>query len=305
MVSFFLPEKHFPTPAEEKIWREGLPFRRADATLAAQHWIYYTWHLLTQAGVACELTTQLPSEGIVIVWNASSFFSSEDQLPSEIFLVDIVVHDEPLFPRAHFYLTQNRAYAQQISNALFAPHWPQPNLQPRDRLRGNRFETICFLGKLSNCAQELQSEEWFQTLRQELGLFFELREPHQWHDYRHVDAVVAIRNFQGSKYFDKPATKLYNAWLAGVPFIGGVDSAFAAEGIAGKNYLVAPSLQATLDHLKHLKEDPSFRTNLVQEGLQASQHVTKEATLRYWKYLVEEKLPALATTTLFLRDQLL
>ena len=47
--------------------------------------------------------------------------------------------------------------------------------------------------------------------------------------------MVAIRGFGRSSYVHKPATKLYNAWLAGVPFIGGMDSP-TADGEPGRDF---------------------------------------------------------------------
>ncbi|MBX9742609.1 MAG: hypothetical protein K2W99_03610 [Chthoniobacterales bacterium] len=291
MVFFYLPEHSFPSDPLEKMWREELPFQFRGPNIGDQAWVYYTWHLLTRAGVRCQLTTQFPSHGIVLMWNAALL---KEPLSPDVFLVDIATYLYP-HPKAGCCLVQNRALAQQLPNSLFVPHWPQPSLQPRELKRSTRFENICFLGEFANCAPELQSEEWFEKLRHELGLFFELRGHDQWHNYRDVDAVVAVRSFSKEEYLFKPPTKLYNAWLAGVPFIGGFDSAFAADGIAGKNYLVAQSQQDVFDHLKHLKEDLSFRTNLIDHGLQASKYITKEATLRFWKKLVEETLPTIAS----------
>ncbi len=82
--------------------------------------------------------------------------------------------------------------------------------------------------------------------------------------------------------------------MAGVPFIGGSDSAYAADGAPGKNYLVATSVEELLEHLKQLQENAALRTMLVQNGLQAGQVFTQEATLRYWKKLVEETIPVRA-----------
>ena len=51
-----------------------------------------------------------------------------------------------------------------------------------------------------------------------------------------------------------------------------------------------------LTHLIRLKEDPTFRKQLVEQGREASKRVSTEAILHYWKFLVLEKLPALAET---------
>lgn len=296
MITFYLPEKYTPDSTWEKVWREEIPFPSLciEVNIAIQHWIYLTWYRLVQAGVECQLSTTLPTHGIAIIWNAVLDPSLKNRLSPDVFFVDIAIKQE-ISPDADVTLVQNRLLAQQLPNALFVPHWPQPFLQPRDPERGARFENISFFGLSMHCTKELLSEEWFQLLRHEVGLFFESPRPyHLWHDYSNIDAVIAIRDFLGRPHLHKPATKLYNAWLAGVPFIGGADAAYAAEGIPGENYLVARSPSDVLAHLNHLKEDLSFRNRVVQRGFEASRRFTKEATLLYWKKLVEETLPALA-----------
>ncbi|MEI6417136.1 MAG: glycosyltransferase, partial [Verrucomicrobiota bacterium] len=115
----------------------------------------------------------------------------------------------------------------------------------------------------------------------------------QWHNYSDVDAVIAIREVSSARYFHKPATKLYNAWLAGVPFIGGLDSAYAADGRPGVDYLVASSVEEAFQHLRRLKEDESFRHQLVLRGTESGKAFTREATLQQWKNFVLETLPNL------------
>ncbi len=103
--------------------------------------------------------------------------------------------------------------------------------------------------------------------------------------------MVAIRDFSNKPYNNKPATKLYNAWLAGVPFIGGCDSAYASEGSPEKDYLVAKSPEELLQQLRRLQQDLELRTRLVQRGSQVVQNFTVEKTLERWKKLIQEILP--------------
>ena len=44
-------------------------------------------------------------------------------------------------------------------------------------------------------------------------------------DYRTLDAVIAVRPFEPHLYFAKPASKLINAWRAGVPALVGPEFA--------------------------------------------------------------------------------
>lgn len=295
-VSFYLPEKYFPSEEWIQAWKEDRPFPLEESgKAAAVHcWIYQTWALLTEAGIQTALVSELPTTGLVLALSGtlhSSFRS--DQLSSDFFLVDIVADGLP-HPAAHFHLVQNRAHARRLPRSHFIPLWPQPALIPREKNREMIFERVSFFGDPKNLAAEFFSFSWQQRLKKELSLEFEIRRAEQWHDYSNVDAVIAIRDFSRSRQFHKPATKLYNAWLAGVPFIGGNDSAYQSDGRPGIDYLIAQSPRQALEHLRKLKEDATFRSHLIQNGVESGKRFSRSATLEHWKSLVQEILPGLA-----------
>lgn len=299
-ISFCLYENYLPSPAWKERWKKGkfVSFDERNKSVTVHAWIYQTWSFLQEAGIACDLFTQmphLPPQGIFITM--SGFLRDFKILPSlqkNTFLVDIIADAGTPHPAASLHLVPNSACAQYSSRTLFMPHWPQPFLIPRNPERGLRFENICFMGDLQSIAPELCSQQWRERLEKELGLHFSHRDSGRWHDFSDVDCVVAIRGFSRSRFLYKPASKLYNAWLAGVPFIGGCDSAYAADGRKGHDYLRATSAEETFQHLKRLKEDPIFRTILIQNGLQSGTAFTKQAILQQWKRLLQETLPASA-----------
>lgn len=292
-VTFLLARTLLPTTDWDEAIKKGDQLQLAPLGNAAtgQSMIYQTWFWLKQAGISCELQSSLPKKGIVIFGSYS--FLSHTPLPPGPFYIDVLT-DGRLLPSTHFHLVQNRAKARWIPYSLFVPHWPQPMLIPRDPKRGARFEKVSFFGDIHNLAPELQSPEWMHQLRRELGLFLDFPVNSRWHDYSETDAVLAIRDFSRSLHHNKPAAKLYNAWLAGVPFIGGRDSAYATDGRPGINYLRATSPQEVIRHLRRLKEDLGFREQLVARGHQASVAFSHEAILSQWKKLIQETLPELA-----------
>jgi hypothetical protein len=295
-LSFLIPEKFITDVSYYNAWHheKEIPLKRR--TMGTQEcWIYQTWALLKHAGLHFPLVTQPPEQGIVIMHAdpSTTFLKESTFLSKKLFIVNIVADTRPQ-SRAHINIVQNRAYHSFTPYFLFMPHWSQAHLIMRDPSRGTRFENIAFFGHKDNIAPELLTEEWNDKLRRKLGLYFYLQESENWHDYSEVDCSIAIRDFIHQKHFRRPATKLYNAWQAGVPFIGGNDVAFSCEGHPGKNYLKATSLNQVFKILQRLKQSNSLRINIVQEGLKKT--ITRNTILDRWIHLVLETLPRLANS---------
>lgn len=281
-----------PSAERQRKWERGehQVLEQGGKVACAQCWIYQTWLRLRAAGVEADLVHRMPNEGVVlaITGNLAPFWRPSGGL----FVVGIVADGLP-HPYAHLHILQNAAHAARLPRSAFMPLWPQPGLIPRDTKHGGRMERVAFFGDSSNVATELRDTRWQNQLHEAAGIVFEIRGAERWHDYSDVDAVIAIRDFSGAKQLHKPATKLYNAWLAGVPFIGGTDSAYASEGEAGADYLVARSPAEVIAHLQRLKGDPNLRDRLVAAGRRKSVSRNPEAITAMWREFVEEKIPPL------------
>src|SRR2546422_1942949 len=83
-----------------------------------------------------------------------------------------------------------------------------------------------------------------------------------WHYYRETDAVIAARGFDGNPHVHKPATKLYNAWLAGVPFLAAPDSAFRAERRSPDDFLAVHDAAELFEKLRLLKNAPELAARM-------------------------------------------
>lgn len=293
-LNFAMPSEILPSAEWIQAWDEGrvTSLEEEGKCVTTHSWTYQTWSLLQKSGIPCNLLEALPVSDIAIFLSMSLSSKSKPSLNPNLFLVDMVAHGHP-HPAAHFHLVHNKAHARWLPRSLFIPHWPQPYLIPRDPNRGDRFENICFLGDPEQLALEFIFPSWSERLKKELQLHFQIKTADQWHDYSDVDAVIAIRDISSARYLDKPSTKLYNAWHAGVPFIGGLDSAYAADGRSGVDYLVASSVEEAFQHLRRLKEDKSFRHQLVLNGTESGKTFTREATLQQWKVFILEILPKL------------
>lgn len=285
---FYLPAKYLPSEDRRQAWESGVPrLEAAGKAATAQAWIYQTFVRLKGAGVPARLVHEMPATGLAVALAGN--LPPGFRYPEHVFLAAVVADGLPA-PQAQIQIVQNPLQRVWGAQTVFLPHWPQPSLVPRDPARGGRFETIAFFGDAENLAPELS--DFGEVLRRELGLRWEIRPAERWHDYSDVDCAIAVRSFDRREHRTKPATKLYNAWLAGVPFIGGNDSAYAFEGSAGRDYLAAGSVAELLAHLRSLQGSPEFREQLVIKGAASGQKRNAAAVTRLWREMVEKDLPS-------------
>lgn len=292
-VSFYLPQPFLPSEEKQLAWREGRPatLEKEGKIASAQAWIFQTCIFLQRAGFHASLVHDVPPDGIVI--SLAGSLPQNFRPPRGLFIADVVSDALP-HPAAHVHIVQNALHASRLPDAVFMPHWPQPGIIPRNTSRQDAFERIAFFGDEKNLAPELRDPQWQKKLHNKTGAILEIRGAARWNDYHDVDAAIAIRDFRGRRQLHKPATKLYNAWLAGVPFVGGADSAYAADGNTGADYLMARSPDETLNALTALANDPQQRQRLVREGARTAQAFTPESITKRWQTLLADDLPARA-----------
>ncbi|HEY9761058.1 MAG TPA: hypothetical protein V6D07_00965, partial [Trichocoleus sp.] len=220
-------------------------------------WTLQTYLRLTAAGLPCQLVPVLPEEGVVFV-HGNALQTERVFQPSPKRLIVSFKADVLPGATAQIQIVQNPQEADARTHCYWLPHWPQPGLQPRHPQRGNQLQNVAFFGHVNNLADELASLDWKAALA-DLGLCWgprlsghhwsqQVDLPSNWHDYQEVDVIVAVRSFQAREiqrtrnYGNKPATKLYNAWLAGVPAILGSESAYRAERQSDLDFLEVNSL---------------------------------------------------------------
>ena len=288
-IFFYIPGQYLPSADRQASWTSG----RAPELLgggkaaSAQSWIYQTWAELRNF-CRVDLVTRLPEEGAIIT--LSNLLHENFRANPKQFVVSVVADFLP-HPGAQVQILQNPAHARRLPGTIFVPHWPQPGLVPRDPARGPMLETAAFFGDPSNLAPEIAAQEFRRQLLRETGVQFEIREASQWHDFSDVDIAIAIRDFSRAKHLGKPATKLYNAWLAGVPLIGSSDSAFSAEGKPGTDFLVAGSPDELLWKIRELKENPAARQAIVEAGNARSPARSRDAVRTIWQHLCDSEIP--------------
>lgn len=287
-----MPESHLPSPDRRAAWESGSPptLLAGGKSASAQAWIFQTFiELHTCADV--KLSTVLPDHGVVVT--LANFLPTGFRAPPDLFIAAVVADFVP-HPGTQLSIVQNAAHARRLPRSIFLRHWPQPGLLPRRRERGDALERVAFFGDPSNLAPELASPEFARRLHQSTGAILESRAPARWADFSDVDVALAIRDFSGAQHLNKPATKLYNAWLAGVPLLTGRDSAYRAEATNGSDYQIARSPDHAIEVIASWRNNPSIRNAIVENGHKKTALCSRDAVRRQWKDFCTQELPARA-----------
>ena len=252
------------------------------------NWVWSTYFRLKQKGYKnVHLIKELPQRGIVVMASNQRYLFK--RFPSEL-LVILTVADSPPWFYSHINVAQNPVQPGDYPNVLnfpqwtFIPHWPQPNLLPRDEARGDRFENVAFLGDRSQLAPELLSEEFSKEV-EKMCLRFSIIDK-EFNDYRSLDAVLAVRRFSSDRHIHKPASKLVNAWAAGVPLIAGAESAFTSIQRSALDFLPVANKEEVLQALRRLKENPELRKQMATNGKSRFKDYSEEAVLQMWEQLL-------------------
>jgi|tagenome__1003787_1003787.scaffolds.fasta_scaffold20950839_1 hypothetical protein len=298
-ISFFIPRStewsELPTDIQE-YWA----WMRAQRHLAwwgQFNWTLQTYLRLKAEGFSCGLARDVPTDGIVV---AHRDFLPDDLRPSRRqFLVCLLADrnragSKGQHPYAQIHVVQNPrddllTHTSAQSRAYYMPQWPQPGLLPRDPTRGDRFEVAAFFGYEHNLASELRNPQWTAQLR-DLGLIWQSVPRHEWHDYRHVDVVVAIRKFGYGDFLYKPPSKLYNCWHAGVPAVLGAESAFRANRRSGLDYLEVQSPDETAAAIRRLRDDQDLRQRMIRNGFARAEDVRPARLAEQWQRLFTDRI---------------
>lgn len=237
--------------------------RWEDGTVACTRhtWIWPLYCQLKMRGcsVSIDYKPRLKAINVVHCQTARRIFSARDFL--DYYMVGIRADFRP-FPYGQIEIVQNRK--SEGKNRIYMPLYPQPGLIPRDTQR-SQVENICFAGREQNSARVSGLEKELNKL----GCRFVFKGIGKWHEMSDVDILLGIRSFDKAPHHSKPPTKMFNAWGAGIPFIGGYDSAFKQVGVPGENYLRVSTPYELIESIKALKTEPSLYNKLVENGKKA------------------------------------
>jgi hypothetical protein len=274
-------------------------------------WILQTYLRLARERLPVELSWKPPEEGIV-VFHAKEGRRLRWRLRETRNLILVGVRGdnrEPLM--ADFEIVQNGRFANGRKR-FFIPHWPQPGLLPRDRGRGARIERIAYKGFDANLHPDFRKPEWADFLAGHgiqwvtdsvrfAGADTEA-EALAWPDFRNVDLILAVRPRERKMRTSKPATKLVNAWLAGVPALLGPEYQFREIRRSDLDYIEVTSAREAQVAVRRLLADPDLYLEMVENGRARGTEYSVEAILPQWVELLFRTIPALARKRSFLRQ---
>lgn len=167
----------------------------------------------------------------------------------------------------------------------FVPLWPQPGLRPRHPGRGTRLECLAYQGRTASAPEWFTDGDFHRALRRR-GVRFEVRS-RGWSDYTTVDAALAVREEAARVLATKPATKLYNGWLAGVPVLAAPEPAYRALRRGPLDLLEVAGPLDVLLAVDALQANPRLYRDMVRNGRVRGAAFGVEATRERWLDLLE------------------
>jgi hypothetical protein len=263
-------------------------------------WVLQTFLRLQAAGVPVQLIDRLPEDGIAIFSSKQRKLLLQQQrhLRTTALLVAIR-EDVSSTPYAHLDLVQNPSQVRS-GRAILMPLWPQPGLIPRDVQRGDTLVNIAFKGFSGNLHPSFGSAEWRGFIARR-GLtwtadavpYTGARTQHSglyWNDFSTTDLIVAVRPDDPRGHPRKPATKLYNAWLAGTPAILGPEVAYRALRRDPLDYIEVRDSREAAAAIDALLSDRARYRAMIEHGRARSHEFSVPAIIRLWQELIDTTL---------------
>ena len=274
-------------------WRSLCPDREPQRLILGEHyWIALTHARLRDAGADVRLDNRVPDEGIVVFYAGDKRKAWAAVRRNSHALLVAVRSDRQPVGFADIEVVQNATSAGG-PRTWHVPHWPQPGLVPRDPSRGTTLRTILFPGTPENLHPGFSSQQWRDAM-DERSLEFRCSsdgrgEVRAWQDYSDVDAMLAIRP-GGGEIRNKPAWKLFNAWLAGTPAILGAEWAYRELRRHDLDYIEATDPASALLAIDRLRASPGLYAAMAAHGRERGLAHANDAVTAAWRRLEAEVL---------------
>jgi hypothetical protein len=203
---------------------------------------------------------------------------------------------------AHSHIVQNKSQ-HNGKKYHYITHWGQPGLIPRSEGRRN-VKNVAFAGRPTQLSardgyirSKLARFGYFTSINDgirswtdemsKIGMQFVFLGKPKWNDMMNIDILIGIRSYDRERYNYLPPTKLLNAWHAGIPFIGGSDSAYEQVGTPGVDYIRVDNHQEAIDAIQRLRDDRQYYNSIVSAGRHKSVKYTRNNIASEWIKLLD------------------
>ena len=305
-VTFFVPDvsdiEKLPAMDPDCVWR---------TVRSGGGWILQTYLRLRNNGYPVEVSSTVPSDGLVVFHPVHEDILKCGLAGRKNVILVRTRGDERRSIIANFEILQNGCWSDE-KTLFFIPYWPQPAIIPRRRQRSSRVETISFKGYDVNVHPYYHSKDWQNWMKQNAMTWnhdsvpFEHTEESgmqaNWHDYSDVDVIAAFRPApDGGKrlapgYTNKPASKLYNAWIAGTPAVLGREYAYREQQRSRLDYIEIQKPEDAKEAILKLKNNPELYQAMVKNGLERAKEFTVEKITDRWAEVLFDVIPRQANT---------
>ena len=232
--------------------------------------------ILRSKGYTVTAGCNVPNNSIVVAHSddINQFFSGLYRA----FIVGIRA-DRSTVLSAHIEILQNGLHGES-SHQKFIPLWHQPGLIPRNPSRGLRIQKIAYFGRKDSLPPWFSHSDFLSALSQ-LNIQFDVRSD-AWHDYSEVDLLLAHRVEAPTMLLQKPGTKLYNAWLAGVPALLSPEPEYLRLRHSPHDFIDVNSPEDVIAAVKQLLSNPVDYEHMLKQCESRSKEFTDQAIASIW-----------------------
>ncbi len=238
---------------------------------------------LQRRGHRVGVASRVPSDGIAFVHRDDA---NDCRLERAGAFLVVVRADRAPVVACDLAIAQNGVALRR--NERFVPLWPQPGLLPRQDGRGAHITRLAYHGRCERLPAWL-SERAFLSGLADRGVSFEARRS-GWGDFRRTDLAIAARDDSPAMLATKPATKIYNAWLAGAPMLAKSEPAYREVRRSALDYLEIATPQDVLAAIDRLKAVPGLHEAMVANGRARAREFDVEAIRTRWLALFDDEI---------------